>query len=143
MVSSNVWLFWAVLSTVLTAMTVIFAKAGVGGVNTNLMGVLGTVLMVVTVALVAIAVLQWRTLSAIPLKSWGLFGLMAVADVGSWICYFRALKFGDAAKVASIDKFSLVLVALVSVTVLGEKLSVPNWLGIVLIAGGVFLATLK
>ncbi len=140
---SNAWLFWAGLSTVLTAMTVIFAKAGVGGVTTNLMGVLGTVLLVVTVALVAIAILQWRTLSMIPLKSWGLFALMAVADVGSWICYFRALKFGDAAKVASIDKFSLVLVALVSVSVLGEKLSLPNWLGIILIAGGVFLATLK
>ena len=140
---SNAWLFWAGLSTVLTAMTVIFAKAGVGGVTTNLMGVLGTVLLVVTVALVAIAILQWRTLSMIPLKSWGLFALMAVADVGSWVCYFRALKFGDAAKVASIDKFSLVLVALVSVSVLGEKLSLPNWLGIILIAGGVFLATLK
>ncbi|WP_443750858.1 EamA family transporter [Asticcacaulis solisilvae] len=140
---SNMWLFWAVLSTVLTASTVVFAKMGVGGVNTSLMGVMGTVLMVVSVALIAIAVLQWRTLSAIPLRSWVCFGLMALADVGAWICYFRALKFGDAARVASVDKFSVVLVAIISVTVLGEKLSPPNWLGIVLIAGGVALATLK
>ncbi len=140
---SNAWLLWAVLSTVLTAMTVVFAKAGVANVNTNLMGVMGTVLAVVTAALVVIAVLQWRTLSTIPLRSWIFFSLMAVADVGSWICYFRALKFGDAARVASIDKFSLVLVALISVTFLGEKLSLPNWLGVALIAGGVALVTLK
>jgi transporter family protein len=65
---------------------------------------------------------------------------MAVADVSAWICYFRALKSGDAARVASVDKFSVVLVALISVVFLGEKLSLPNWLGVALIAVGVTLA---
>ena len=57
----------------------------------------------------------------------------------SWICYFRALKLGDAARVAPIDKLSVVLVALFGVAFLGEKLSLPNWLGVALIAGGAVL----
>lgn len=138
--ASGMWLFWAVLSTVLTASTVIFAKVGVGGVNTDLTKALGVALTAVCVALAATAVLQWRTLSAVSLKSWAFFGLMAVADVSAWICYFRALKSGDAARVASVDKFSVVLVALISVVFLGEKLSLPNWLGVALIAVGVTLA---
>jgi len=55
------------------------------------------------------------------------------------VCYFRALKIGDAAKVAPIDKLSVVLVALFGVMFLGERLTVPNWLGVALIATGAIL----
>ena len=58
---------------------------------------------------------------------------------GSWLCYSRALKLGEAAKVAPIDKLSVVLVAVFGVVFLGEKLSAPNWLGIALIAVGAIL----
>jgi transporter family protein len=61
----------------------------------------------------------------------------------SWLCYFRALKLGEAAKVAPIDKLSVVLVALFGVVFLGERLSVPNWLGIALIAVGAILVAYR
>ena len=54
----------------------------------------------------------------------------------SWLCYFRALKLGDAARVAPIDKLSVVLVAVFGVVLLGERLSTANWLGVALIALG-------
>ncbi len=56
---------------------------------------------------------------------------------------FRALHIGDAARVAPIDKLSVVLVAAFGVTFLGEKLSAINWLGIALIAAGAWLVTLR
>jgi transporter family protein len=50
------------------------------------------------------------------------------ATSASRVCYFLALKIGDAAQVAPVDKLCVVLVALFDVAFLGEPLSVPNWL---------------
>jgi transporter family protein len=69
--------------------------------------------------------------------------LSGLATGGSWICYFRALKLGDAARVAPIDKLSVVLVAVFGVAFLGEKLSLPNWLGVAFIATGAVLVAYK
>jgi transporter family protein len=69
--------------------------------------------------------------------------LSGLATGASWICYFRALKIGEAAKVAPIDKLSVVLVALFGVMFLGERLTAPNWLGVALIAAGAILVAYR
>jgi uncharacterized membrane protein len=61
----------------------------------------------------------------------------------SWVCYFRALQIGDAAKVAPVDKLSVVLVAIFAVIFLGERPAAKDWLGIILVGGGVILLGLK
>ncbi len=69
-----------------------------------------------------------------------LFLLLSGLGTGaSWLCYFRALKLGEAAKVAPIDKLSVVLVALFGVVFLGERLTLPNWVGVALITAGALL----
>jgi transporter family protein len=65
--------------------------------------------------------------------------LSGLATGGSWLCYFRALKLGNAAQVAPIDKLSVVMVAILGALLLGEKLSLTNWLGVLLIGGGAIL----
>jgi transporter family protein len=69
--------------------------------------------------------------------------LSGLATGASWLCYFRALKLGDAALVAPIDKLSVVLVAVFGVTVLGERLSAMNWVGIGFIAAGAILVAYR
>lgn len=69
--------------------------------------------------------------------------LSAVATGASWICYFRALQLGEASKVAPVDKFSLVLVAVFAFLFLGERLSAREWLGVALVAAGVFVLAFK
>ena len=69
--------------------------------------------------------------------------LSGLGTGASWLCYFRALKLGDAAKVAPIDKLSVVLVAIFGVVFLGERLSAPNWLGVALIAAGALLVAYR
>ena len=69
--------------------------------------------------------------------------LSGIATGASWLCYFRALKIGDAARVAPIDKLSVVLVALFGVIFLGEKLAYTNWLGVALIAAGAILVAFR
>jgi bacterial/archaeal transporter family protein len=53
------------------------------------------------------------------------------------------LKLGDAARVAPIDKLSVVLVAVFGVVFLGERLSPVNWLGVALLTTGVVLLSLR
>jgi len=69
--------------------------------------------------------------------------LSGLATGASWICYFRALKLGDAARVGPIDKLSVVFVAVFAVMFLGERLSLPNWLGVALIACGAVLVAYR
>ena len=69
--------------------------------------------------------------------------LSGLATGASWLCYFRALKLGDAAQVAPIDKLSVVLVAVFGVIFLGERLSGINWLGVGLIAAGAVLVAYR
>jgi len=76
-------------------------------------------------------------------RTWIFLVISGLATGASWLCYFRALQLGDAARVAPIDKLSVVLVALFGVTILGERLSLLNWAGIALIAAGAYLVTLR
>ena len=86
---------------------------------------------------------QWQPPGSISPRTYAFLALSGLATGGSWICYFRALKLGDAARVAPIDKLSVVLVAIFGVIFLGERLSLPNWAGVALIAAGAVLVAMK
>jgi len=137
------WLFWAALSAFFAALTAIFAKIGVENVGSDLATFLRTV--VILLALAAILSLRgdWRGLAEISPRSALFLVLSGLATGASWLCYFRALKVGDAARVAPVDKLSVVLVAIFGVLFLGERLSLGNWLGVALIAAGAVLVALR
>ena len=133
------WLFWALLSAVFAALTAIFAKVGVANVNSDLATFIRTLVVVAALGLLLAATGQFQAPSAISPRSYMFLLLSGLGTGASWLCYFRALKLGEAAKVAPIDKLSVVLVAVFGVAFLGERLSAPNWLGIALIAAGAIL----
>lgn len=137
------WWFWAVLSAVFAALTAIFAKVGIQNINSDLATFIRTVVILVTLALILSATSRWENPSSISMKTWLFLVLSGLATGASWVCYFRALKIGDAARVAPIDKLSVVLVAVFAVVFLGERLSLPNWLGVCLIAAGAVLVAYK
>lgn len=136
------WLFWAILSAAFAALTAIFAKIGVAGVNSDLATLIRTLVIIVILGAIVAATGQWQAPSSISGKTWLFLGLSGMATGASWLAYFRALKLGDAARVAPIDKLSIVLVAVFGVAFLGEKLGLMNWLGVVMIACGALLLAL-
>ena len=69
--------------------------------------------------------------------------LSGLATGASWVCYFRALKVGDASKVAPVDKFSLLLVAVFAFLFLGERPSLREWAGILMVGAGVLVLAFK
>jgi len=137
------WLIWALLSAAFAALTAIFAKVGVENINSDLATFIRTIVVIVALGLMLAATGKFQSSGPISTKTL-LFLILSGLGTGlSWLCYFRALKLGEAAKVAPIDKLSVVLVALFGVVFLGERLSAPNWLGIALIAVGAILVAYR
>lgn len=133
------WQLWALLSAGFAALTAVFAKLGVAQVNPDLATLIRTVVILLVLAVIVAATGQWRPPGAIAGRTWLFLALSGLATGGSWLCYFRALQLGDAARVAPIDKLSVVLVALFGVLFLGESLSPLGWLGVLLIGAGALL----
>lgn len=137
------WLFWALLSAAFAALTAIFAKAGVEGINSDLATFLRTIVVLLSLGLILLATGQIRHSGPILIRSWIFLVLSGLATGASWLCYFRALKLGPATLVAPIDKLSVVLVALFGVIFLGERPSLNGWIGIALIAAGAVVIAIK
>ena len=137
------WQFWAVLSASFAALTAIFAKIGIANVNSDFATFVRTIVILVTLAFILTLLGEWQGLRSVSPRSYLFLVLSGLATGASWLCYFRALKIGDAARVAPIDKLSVVLVALFGVVFLGERLNGANWLGVGLIAAGAILVAYR
>ncbi|MBN9266771.1 MAG: EamA family transporter [Hyphomicrobium sp.] len=133
------WQLWAVLSAVFAALTAIFAKIGVENIGSDFATFIRTIVILLVVALLLLGTGQWQSPTSVSGRTYLFLILSGMATGASWLCYFRALKLGDAARVAPIDKLSVVLVAIFGVLLPGEKLSAPNWLGVAMIGAGAIL----
>ncbi len=141
--SLSSWQFWALLSAGFAALTAIFAKVGVENVNSDFATLIRTAVILLVIAAIVMATGQAQPLGSISSRTYVFLTLSGLATGASWLCYFRALKLGQAAQVAPIDKLSVVLVAVFGVVFLGERLSAANWAGVALIAAGAVLVAYR
>jgi len=141
--TTTTWFGWALLSAMFAALTAIFAKIGLEGVDSDLATLVRTAVILVLLAAFVYATGKWQNPASLPSRTLLFLGLSGVATGASWVCYFRALQAGDASKVAPVDKFSVVLVALFAVVLLHERPSSRDWLGIAMVGAGVLVLALK
>jgi bacterial/archaeal transporter family protein len=137
------WQLWAALSAAFAALTAIFAKVGVENVGSDFATFIRTIVILIAAGAILAATGQWQPLNSVSPRSYVFLVLSGLATGFSWLSYFRALKLGDAARVAPIDKLSVVLVAIFGAVFLGERLSGVNWTGVALIAAGAILVALR
>lgn len=133
------WQFWAFMSALAAALTAIFAKLGVKGIPPDVATFVRTIVILCFVAMMLIASGQIGEVKTLSKSAVGFLVLSGLATGCSWICYFRALDIGQAAQVASIDKLSVVLVAVIAALFLSERLSFVGCLGVGLITAGAIL----
>ncbi len=133
------WLVFAVLSAVFAAMTSIFAKIGIDGVNSNLATALRTVVVLVMAWAMVFLTGNQSGISNIDKKSWLFLILSGLATGASWLCYYKAIQMGEVSKVVPIDKLSLVFTFIMAIVFLGEKLTVKMVIGVVMITLGTLL----
>lgn len=143
MSNTAAWLPWALGSAVFAALTAIFAKIGIQGVDSDLATLVRTAIILVVLAAFVLYAGKWTNPVELPRRTWVFLTLSALATGASWVCYFRALQLGDASKVAPVDKFSLVLVVMFAFVFLGERPAAREWLGIGLVAAGVLVLAFK
>lgn len=143
MTTSSAWFYWAVLSAVFAALTAVLAKIGIQGVDSDLATLVRTAIIIVVLSVFVAATGKWTNPLRLSPKTWLFLGLSGLATGASWVCYFRALKIGDASKVAPVDKLSLVLVAVFAFAFLGERPSLREWTGIAMVAGGVLVLAFR
>ena len=143
MTASSGWFFWAIASAAFAALTAIFAKIGIEGVNSDLATLVRTAVIIVVLAAFVYATGKWSNPLELSARTWFFLVLSGLATGASWVCYFRALKLGDASQVAPVDKFSLVLVAVFAFAFLGERPSLRDWFGIAMVGAGVVVLAMK
>jgi transporter family protein len=97
------WFFWALLSAVFAALTAIFAKIGLEGVDSDLATLVRTAVIMAVLAAFVYVTGKWSNPFDLSSKTWLFLVLSGLATGASWVCYFRALKIGDASKVAPVD----------------------------------------
>lgn len=135
------WQFFAFASAFFAALTAIFGKVGVSGLNSNLATFIRTIFILIVTALIVTLRSEWQRPEALSPKSILFLVLSAIATGFSWLCYYRALQLGPASKVAPIDKLSVVMVMVLALLFLGESL---NWKelagGAMVVAGAVLIA---
>ena len=141
--ASTPWLHWALLSAVFAALTAVFAKIGIRGVDSDLATLIRTVVILVVLAGFVVAAGKWSDPRLLSGRTWAFLVLSGLATGASWVCYFRALKAGPASQVAPVDKLSLLLVAVFAFAFLGERPSAREWLGIAMVGAGVLVLSLK
>ncbi len=137
MTSSNAWLSWALLSAVFAAATAIFAKLGLVGIDSDFATLIRTGAILIVLGAFVAATGKWQDPTQLSPRTWTFLMLSALATGASWVCYFRALQLGNAFQVAPVDKLSVVLVVVLAFVFLGERPSPRDWLGVLLVAGGV------
>jgi transporter family protein len=135
------WLSWALLSALFAGLTAVLAKVGVQDIDSNFATAIRTTVVLAFVWAVALA-RGAPSLATVTTKTWGFLVLSGLATGASWLCYFRALKLGEASRVAPIDKLSVVVAMALAALFLGEHLTWRHWAGgTLIVAGAVLLAT--
>lgn len=121
MTTPSTWLIWAILSACFAALTAIFAKIGIRGIDSDFATLIRTFIIIIVLSTFLWLAGKWSNPFELSGKTWLFLSLSGLATGASWVCYFRALQIGQASKVAPVDKLSVVLVAVFAVVFLGER----------------------
>jgi len=130
------WWIFALLSAFFAALTAIFAKLGIKGVDTDLATAIRTVVILVIAWGIAFLRGGAGAMGSLTKTNWIFLVLSGCATGLSWICYFKALQLGEVSQVAPVDKLSVAIAIVLAALFLNEPLTLKTAAGAALIIGG-------
>lgn len=136
------WWTYALLSALFAALTAIFAKVGIKGVNSDLATAIRTVVIVIVAWGIVFFRKELPGIGALTKQNLLFLILSGLATGLSWIFYFKALQLGEVSQVAPVDKLSVALAIILSVLFLGEVLTWKLAIGALLIIAGTIVLIL-
>jgi transporter family protein len=136
------WWIYALLSALFAALTAIFAKVGIKGVDSDLATAVRTVIILIIAWAIALFRGSGDNLSSLTKTNWLFLILSGCATGLSWIFYFKALQLGQVSQVAPVDKLSVALAIVLSVIFLKEPVTWKSAFGALLIIAGTIVLIL-
>jgi transporter family protein len=134
------WILYALLAAVFAGLVAVFGKIGLRNVDVNLATTIRAFVMFSFLVIIILFQKKFSLITEFRTFDYIFIILAGVAGALSWLFYFLALKTGDATKVASLDRLSVVFVMIFALLFLGEKFSLKVLSGIVLIVvGAIFM----
>lgn len=133
------WIIFALLSALFAGVTAVLSKVGMRSVNSNPGTAIRTVVVFVFAWLMVFVAGAQGGMSDIGFKTLIFLILSGLATGASWLCYFRALKYGDVNKIAPIDKSSTILTMILAFIFLREQITLLKAVCIILIGGGTYM----
>ncbi len=133
------WIIFAILSAFFAGVTAILSKVGIRDVNSNLGTAIRTIIVFLFAWLMVFVAGVQGGMTSISTKTLVFLVLSGFATGASWLCYFRALKYGDVNKVAPIDKSSTILTMILAFLFLHEGITLLKAVCMVLIGGGTYM----
>jgi transporter family protein len=133
------WWIYALLSALFAALTAIFAKIGIKGVDTDLATGIRTVIILLLAWVLVFFKGSQNTINTLTKTNWIFLVLSGCATGFSWICYFKALQLGRVNQVAPVDKLSVAIAIVLAAVFLGEPITINTALAAMLIIAGTFV----
>ena len=119
------WLLFALLSSVFAALTSIFAKIGIDGVNSNLATAIRTIIVLIMAWGMVFLTGTQSGMADISRKSWIFLIVSGIMTGASWL-----------SKIVPIDKLSGVLTIILAFIFLHEEFTAKSVIGCILIGAG-------
>ena len=136
------WWIYALLSALFAALTTLFAKGGLKGVDSDLATALRTAFVLVIAWGIVFARGQAAGVTSLSRRTLFFLAASALGTGLSWLCYFRALQGGKAGPVSAVDKSSLAMTVILAAVFLGERLTFKTGMGTGLILAGILVLAL-
>ena len=137
------WKYYALLSGLFAALTAIFAKIGVKDINSDLATAIRTSVVLCITWGIVVAGNHVGEAKGITAHTWLFLVLSGAATGLSWLFYFKALQTGDVARVAPIDKLSVVITIGLALIFLKETVSARVIVGALFITAGSIMMLYK
>lgn len=130
------WWIFALLSAFFAALTALFAKKGLHGVNSDLATAIRTIIILIISWSIVFFKGNFKSINELTQQNWIFLVLSGIATGLSWLFYFRALQLGEMGKVAVVDKLSLALTIILAFVFLGEPMTWKTIIGGGLVVAG-------
>ncbi len=137
------WVLYAIISMLFAGFTAVVAKQGLAGISAELGLTVRTLFVCAFVLVFAALSVSPSEIKSLQKVNYIWLGLSGITTAGSWIFYYKALKMGDVATVALIDKGSVVIAILLAWWLLKEAITLQIALGAMLIVAGLFVIAKK
>lgn len=133
------WIVFAFGSAVFAGLTAILAKCGIRKTDSDAATAIRTIVVLIFSWIMVMITGSIGIIGSLSSKTWIFLVLSGIATGASWLCYFKALQFGDVNKVVPIDKSSTILTIILAFIFLGEPITLVKGIAVVLIGVGTFM----